>query len=61
MIKEISKFSQSDGHGSLVVLAIMSHGNERGDIHGLEETTCSVQQVIESLCQGQSESVVKVK
>ena len=62
MLEEILEFSMLDGHGSLVALAIMSHGNTLGDIVGyLQETTCSVEQVTESLCQLLPESTIKVK
>ena len=61
MLEKISEFSKLDGHGSLVALAIMSHGNTLGDIVGLQETTCTVQQVTESLCQPLPESTIKVK
>ena len=61
MLTEISEFSTSDGQGSLVALAVMSHGNELGDITGSsQETNCSVQQVIDSLCQPNLESAIKV-
>ena len=67
MLDEISEFSKLDGHGSLVALAIMSHGFKKhhalhGDIAGyLHETSCSVEQVTESLCQPLPESTIKVK
>ena len=61
MLREIAEFSKSDGHGSLVALAIMSHGNELGDIAGVQDTTCGVQEVIDSLCQPHLESVTKVR
>ena len=61
MLDEISEFSKLDGHGSLVALAIMSHGNTLGDIVGyLQETTCTVEQVVESFCQPHLESACKV-
>ena len=61
MLEEISEFSQSDGHGSLVALAIMSHGNTLGDIVGyLQETTCTVQQAVETFCLPHLESACKV-
>ena len=60
MLEEILEFSKLDGHGSLVALAIMSHGNELGDIAGLQETTCTVEQVTESFCQPLPESSIKV-
>ena len=61
MLREIAEFSNSDGHGSLVALAIMSHGNELGDIAGVHGATCSVQKVIDSLCQPHLELVTKVR
>ena len=61
MLTTISEFSKSDGHGSLVALAIMSHGNELGDIAGVHGATCSVQEVIDALCQPHLESVTKVR
>ena len=60
MLTKISEFAKSDGHGSLVALAVMGHGNTRGDICGLQQTTCGVQQVIDSLCQPHLESATKV-
>ena len=75
MLEKISEFSMLNGHGSLVALAIMSHGfkvkemcKERehhvlhGDIAGyLHKTSCSVEQVTESFCQPLPESTIKVK
>ena len=61
MLREISEFSKSDGHGSLVALAIMSHGNTLGDIAGVHGATCSVQKVIDSLCQPHLDPVIKVE
>ena len=51
MIAAISNFSKSSGHSSLVALAIMSHGDELGNICGNDKmATCSVQQVVDALC-----------
>ena len=62
MLEEISEFSKLDEHGSLVALAIMSHGNTFGDIVGYrQETICTVEQVTESFCQPLPESTIKVK
>ena len=61
MLRKISEFSNSDGHGSLVALVIMSHGNKRGDIAGVHGATCSVQEVIDSLCQPHLDPVTKVR
>ena len=61
MLEKISEFSKLDGHGSLVALAIMSHGNTLGDIVGYQQaTTCTVEQVTKSLCQPLPESTIKV-
>ena len=61
MIKVIQEFSESDGHGSLSALAIMSHGNMLGDIIGYEGRAVSVQQVIDSFSSAQLQSVPKVQ
>ena len=61
MLEKISEFSTLDGHGSLVALVIMSHGNKRGDIAGVHGATCSVQEVIDSLCQPHLDPVTNVR
>ena len=58
----IKDFAKSPRHGSLTAIAIMSHGNELGAIRGDDGvSTCSVQQIIDALCQPELESVVKVQ
>ena len=61
MLEEISKFSKMPGHGQLVGLAVMSHGDDRGNISGSDGlSVCSVQQLVDSLCQPKLELCTKV-
>ena len=62
MLRAISAFSKSSGHSSLAALAIMSHGDTLGNICGHDGTSvCSVQEVIDALCQPELQSTIKVQ
>ena len=61
MIQSITNFSKSSVYSSVAALAIMSHGDERGNICGNDGmSTCSVQQVVDALCHTESQSATKV-
>ena len=69
--QEIKLFSNSDGHGSLSALVILSHGDGEGAIGGNDVrrengilyvgSRCSVQEVVDTFCEPVSlKSVTKV-
>ena len=61
MLSAISEFAKSSVYSSMTALAIMSHGDELGNICGNDGlTTCSVQQVVDAFCQPQLKSTTKV-
>ncbi|XP_067930803.1 uncharacterized protein [Watersipora subatra] len=61
MLREIKNFSQQPDHGSVVALVIMSHGDMNGNISGnADGTHCSVQEVVDALCQPELKSSSKL-
>ena len=61
MLTAITDFSKSSGGCSLAALAIMSHGDKAGNICGNDEMSkCSVQEVVDAMCQLELQSTTKV-
>lgn len=60
MLNAISQFSQLEGHTSIAVLTIFSHGGD-GMIYGHDKKSkCSVQDIVNSLDLGPVRSIPKV-
>jgi len=60
MLSSISEFSRSEGHGSMAVLAIFSHGKD-GMVYGNDgESNCSVQEIVNHFNIGHVKDIPKV-
>jgi len=61
MIRTIKVFSESSNHGSIVALAIMSHGDTNsGGIYGNDGSVFTVQEVVDALCSSNLKHIPKV-
>ncbi|KAF6027076.1 hypothetical protein EB796_014620 [Bugula neritina] len=60
MLSSISEFSRSEGHGSMAVLAIFSHGKD-GMVYGNDgESNCSVQEIVNHFNIGHVKDIPKI-
>ena len=52
MIREVTEFSadMTDHRGQMVALVIQAHGDTRGNISGVDGSQCSVQSIVDALC-----------
>ncbi|KAF6040505.1 hypothetical protein EB796_001182 [Bugula neritina] len=61
MIRTIKVFSESLNHGSIVALAIMSHGDTNsGGIYGNDGSVFTVQEVVDALCSSNLKHIPKM-
>ena len=52
MIREVTEFpaEMTDHGGQMVALVIQAHGDTRGNISGVDGSQCSVQSIMDALC-----------
>jgi len=60
MINRVKAFGELPTHGTIVALAIMSHGDSDGNICGNDGNVCSVQNLFDALTTSLTEETVKV-
>jgi len=60
MLRSISEFSRSEGHGSMAALTILSHGYQRNIMGADNQSLCSVQEVVDSFNTGNAQNIPKV-